>query len=72
MVSYCFHDHNIVVAFRRSKKDYILQRYDVGSLKMEKEFFTDFEVTNILMNDERIFLFRDHEPYVYEYDYEFK
>ena len=72
MVTYAHYDRNIVVAFRRSKKDYIIQRYDIMNLKMEKEFFTDFEVNRILINEDRIFLFRDNEPYIYEYDHEFK
>ena len=66
------HARTLLLLFKKSKRDYVLQRYDMF-LKLERELAIEYEVSAVLMNESRIFLVRERsgraaDDCVYEYD----
>lgn len=70
-VTYLIYDKYILLAFKNSRKNYILQMYDL-SLTMLKDVEVNYEISYLLMNDDRIFVIAESKPQINEYDLELK
>ena len=68
-ISYFLTDKYILVLFQKCKSTCIIELYDLN-LKLQRDQQINYDVSSVFMNDERIFLLRDHSPLVFEYDYE--
>ncbi len=64
-----FNKH-LVIAFRRSKKDLVVQLYEIKGLHVIKTLPIDYEITRLLLSDELVYLISEKKPFINVYDLE--
>jgi hypothetical protein len=63
-------DKNLVIAFKRSKKDIILQVYEIKDLRLIKDLPINYEIAKILLSEGKIYVISEKKPFINEYDIE--
>lgn len=69
LITYLIYDKYIILAFKNSSKNCIVFLFDLN-LVLFKESNFNYDISYVLMNDDRIYLIAEKPPIINEYDLE--